>query len=161
MQLRPSVKFIKLSYIFCLILAVAIGVYLVAIERTQPDLVWLLLIPGFLLILTAIRHIQRRLTKLEILGDHLRYESGFISKSTRTVDLAKVQDVRVDQTLGQRLTRLGDLSLETAGQGSRIVIQSIDNPQEAADHILGLARAQRARPDSPTLGPPGAGHAGL
>jgi putative membrane protein len=160
MQLRPSLKFVKLSYVFCLILAVAIGVYLL-VDKTQPELVWTLVVPGFLLVVTAIRHIERRLIKLEILGDHLRYEAGFISKSTRTVDLAKVQDVRVDQTLGQRLVGIGDLSLETAGQGSRIVIRSIDNPQEAADHILGLARAQRAKPDSPTLGPPGAGHAGV
>jgi hypothetical protein len=29
--------------------------------------------------------------------------------------LAKVQDVRVDQTLGQRLLNIGDLSLESAG----------------------------------------------
>ncbi|MGD1092313.1 MAG: PH domain-containing protein [Bryobacteraceae bacterium] len=160
MQLRPSLKFVKLSYVFCLILAVAIGVYLL-VDKTQPELVWTLVVPGFLLVVTAIRHIERRLIKLEILGDHLRYEAGFISKSTRTVDLAKVQDVRVDQTLGQRLVGIGDLSLETSGQGSRIVIRSIDNPQEAADHILGLARAQRAKPDSPTLGPPGAGHAGV
>ena len=146
MQLRPSLKFIKLSYAFCVILAVAIGVYL-AVDKTRPDwAVWYLIAPGFLLVLTAIRHIQRRLVKLEILGDHLRYQSGLFSRSTRTMELAKVQDVRVDQTLGQRMAGIGDLSLETAGQGSRMVIESIDNPQQAADHILGLARAQRMKP---------------
>jgi membrane protein YdbS with pleckstrin-like domain len=160
MQLRPSIKFVKLSYVFCLILAVAIAVYLQT-DKTQPGLEWAFVVPGFFLVMTVIRHIKLRLVKLEILGDHLRYQAGFLSKSTRTVDLAKVQDVRVDQTLGQRMAKIGDLSLETAGQGSRITIQSIDNPQEAADHILGLARAQRLKPDSPTLGPPGAGHAGL
>ncbi len=146
MQLRPSIKFVKLSYVLCLVLAVAIGVYLVA-DKTHPDwAVWTLIVPGFLLILTAIRHVQRLLVKLEILGDHLRYESGLLSKSTRTMELAKVQDVRVDQTLGQRMANIGDLSLETAGAGSAMVIHSIDNPQQAADHILGLARAQRAKP---------------
>jgi membrane protein YdbS with pleckstrin-like domain len=160
MQLRPSLKFVKLSYVFCLVLAVAIAVYL---QVAKPDqyFVWMFLVPGFFLVMTAIRHIKLRLVKLEILGDHLRYQAGFLSKSTRTVDLSKVQDVRVDQTLGQRMAKIGDLSLETAGQGSRISIQSIDNPQEAADHILGLARAQRANPESPTLGPPGTGHVGL
>ncbi len=57
------------------------------------------------------------------------------------MELAKVQDVRVDQTLGQRMLNIGDLSLETAGETSRIVMQSIDRPQEAADHILELSRA--------------------
>lgn len=155
MLLRPSVKFIKLSYVLCLVLAVGIGVYLMA-DKTPPDyLVWSFVVPAFLLVMTVIRHIKRRLMKIEILGDRLRYQSGFLSKSTRTVELSKVQDVRVDQTLGQRMAKVGNLSLETAGQGSRIMIPSIDNPQEAADHILGLARAQRSIHDPLAPKPPG------
>jgi membrane protein YdbS with pleckstrin-like domain len=150
MQLRPSVKFVKLSYVLCLLLAVAIGVYALAEKPYQHNTLWALIAPGILLAITMIRHVQRRLIKLEILGDRLRYESGLMSKMTRTVELSKVQDVRVDQTFGQRMAHVGDLSLETAGQGSRIVIRSIDSPQTAADHILGLARAQRGQ-----TGPPG------
>lgn len=147
-RLRPSLKFIKLGYIACLILAVAIAVYILA-AGYQDQRIWLLLlVPAFFAVITVVRHIERRLIKLEILGDRLRYESGFLSKTTRTVELAKVQDVRVDQTLGQRLVNIGDLSFETAGQGSGIVLRSIDRPQAAADHILELARAQRTRPDS-------------
>jgi uncharacterized membrane protein YdbT with pleckstrin-like domain len=148
MQLRPSLKFIKLSYVLCLVLAVAIGVYLLVDKDHDPRLVWTLVVPGFLLIVTFIRHVERLRVKLDILGDRLRYESGFASKTTRTVELVKVQDVSVNQTLGQRMVNIGDLSLETAGQGSAIVIRSIDNPQAAADHILGLSRAQRAKPDA-------------
>lgn len=103
---------------------------------------WLAL-PALLAIFVLVRHVQRRLIKLTILDDRLRYEAGVLSKTTRTMELAKVQDVRVDQTLGQRLLNVGDLSLETAGGTSRIVIQSIDRPQEAADHILALSRSRR------------------
>lgn len=151
MQLRPSLKFIKLSYTLCLVLAVAIAVYLVATGNKDQQMWWLEVVPGFLVLLTAFRHIERRLIKLEILGDRLRYESGFLSKSTRTVELVKVQDVRVDQTFGQRMVNIGDLSLETAGQGSGIVVRSIDSPQQAADHILTLARGQRAKPETPSV----------
>jgi uncharacterized membrane protein YdbT with pleckstrin-like domain len=94
-----------------------------------------------LMIFVAVRHIQRRLTKITILGDRLRYEAGLFSKTTRTVELVKIQDVRVDQTLSQRLLNIGDISLETAGGSSRLVMQVIDRPQEAADHILELARS--------------------
>src|ERR1700761_4279069 len=73
MQLRPSLKFVKLSYLLCLLLAAAIGVYLL-VDQTHPDyFIWFLVVPGFLLIMTVIRHIERRVTKLEIIGDHLRY----------------------------------------------------------------------------------------
>lgn len=150
MQLRPSLKFVKLSYVIGLLMAVVLGVYLLA-ERAQADprLVWGFLLPGVWLLFTMIRHIQRRLVKITILGDRLRYEAGLFSKTTRSIELAKVQDVRVDQTLGQRMVGIGNLSLESAGGTSRIELDSIDRPQEAADHILGLAQAQRARPGDP------------
>lgn len=148
MLLRPSLKFVKLSYVFCLLLTVAIVVYLVtaSVPMIQGPYVFLFLLPTILAFFTLIRHIQKRLVKLMILGDRLRFESGLVSKSTRTIELVKVQDVRVDQSLGQRLANIGNLSLETAGGTSRIQMDGIDRPQEAADHILELARAQRIVP---------------
>jgi membrane protein YdbS with pleckstrin-like domain len=139
-ELRPSIKLVKLAYILSLIAAVAIAAYLLSI-RDRDDRLWaLLLLPAIAVFFAAIRHLRRRLTKLMVLEDRLRYESGLFSKTTRTIELAKVQDVRVDQTLGQRMLNIGDLSLETAGGASRIVMPSIDRPQEAADHILLLSR---------------------
>jgi len=146
MQLRQSLKFIKLSYVLCLVLAVGIGVYWAADEADRDNIRWLFVVPVLLAVWTVIRHIQRRLVKLTILGDRLRYEEGLFSKSTRTIELVKVQDVRVDQSFGQRMVNVGDLSMETAGGSSRIVVASIDRPQEAADHILELSRAQRNEP---------------
>ena len=141
MQLRASVKLIQVGYIASLILAVAVAIYLLAIHN-QDDRMWaLLVIPALLALFAATRHLKRRLVTLTIMSDRLRYEAGLFSKTTRSMELAKVQDVRVDQTLGQRLLNVGDLSLETAGGTSRIVMRSIDRPKEAADHILELARA--------------------
>jgi uncharacterized membrane protein YdbT with pleckstrin-like domain len=148
MHLRPSTKFIKLGYVSCVVLAVAIAVYLKSTGPADDRLWWVLIVPVFLALIVVVHHIKRRLMKLEVLGDRVRYESGFFSKTTRTEQINKLQDVRVDQTLGQRLIGVGDLSFETAGGSSRIVIRSIDRPQLAADHILELARAQGSRPDA-------------
>jgi membrane protein YdbS with pleckstrin-like domain len=153
MQLRPSLKLIKLSYVLCLVLAVAMGVYLGADNTHQPEAVWMLVLPAILAFFALVRHLQRRLVNLTILGDRLRYESGLFSKTTRTIELIKVQDIRVDQTLGQRIIKVGDLSLETAGGASRIIIHSIDRPQDAADHILELARGQRSKPSEGDVSP--------
>src|SRR5208282_431793 len=98
MQIRASLKMVKLGYILCLLLAAAIAVYLLAVHNEDPRMWGLLVVPAILMIFVMIRHIRRRLTKLIILNDRLRYESGLFSKTTRTVELAKVQDVRVDQT---------------------------------------------------------------
>jgi uncharacterized membrane protein YdbT with pleckstrin-like domain len=148
MVLRPSTKFIKLGYVFCLAMAVGIAAYLKSTGPTDEHFWWLLVVPAFLVVILLMRHLKRRMVKLEILGDRVRYESGFISKMTRTEEVIKLQDVRVDQSLGQRMIGIGDLSFETAGGTSRIVMHSIDHPQAAADHILELAKAQRLRPDA-------------
>lgn len=147
MVLRPSTKFIRLGYALCVILAVAIAAYLKSTGPEDVRLWWLLIVPGFLMVIVMTRHMKQRLIKLEVLGDRVRYQSGFLSKMTRTEEVIKLQDVRVDQTLGQRMMGIGDLSFETAGGSSRIVMPSIDRPQAAADHILELAKAQRQRPD--------------
>ena len=129
-------------------MALGIAVYLKSTGPADVRMWWLLILPGFLMIIVLTRHIRRRLIKLDIVGDRVRYESGFFSKMTRTEEVIKLQDVQVHQTLGQRIIGVGDLSFETAGGSSRIVMRSIDRPQLAADHILELAKTQRLRPDA-------------
>ena len=141
-QISTSVKTIKIGYLLCLLVAIGIAVYLLAIHN-QDDRMWgWLALPALGTLYLMLRHIRRRLVKLTILDDRLRYEAGFLSKTTRTMELAKVQDVRVDQTVGQRLLNIGNLSLETAGESSRIVMPSVDRPHQAADRILELSRGR-------------------
>ena len=141
MQLRASTKLIQFGYYISLLVAVAMAVYLLAIGNRDNRMWAMLALPALLALFTLVRHLQRRLIRLTIADGRLRYEAGLLSKTTRTMELAKVQDVRVDQTLGQRLLNVGNLSLETAGETSLIVMRSIDRPQEAADHILTLSRS--------------------
>jgi uncharacterized membrane protein YdbT with pleckstrin-like domain len=100
----------------------------------------LLSIPAAIALYAVALHLQKAFTHLTVDNGRIRYESGMLSKSTRTMDLSKLQDVRVDQNVSQRMLGIGDLSIESAGNTSQIVILSIDRPQEAADRILELAR---------------------
>ena len=59
--------------------------------------------------------------------------------------LREAKDVRFDQTLGQRMINTGDLSLETAGESSRIVMTSIDRPREIAEKLLEMSRQVREK----------------
>ncbi len=122
-------------------MAIGIAAYLLAIHN-QDERMWALLaLPALAALYLVMRHLRRRMVKLTIVDDRLRYEAGFLSKTTRTMELTKVQDVRVDQTVGQRMLNIGNLSLETAGETSRIVMPSVDRPHEAADQILALSRS--------------------
>jgi uncharacterized membrane protein YdbT with pleckstrin-like domain len=79
-------------------------------------------------------------------GDKLRYESGALSKTTRTIQVSKVQDVRVDQSLLQRLIGTGNLSIETAGETSRLTVENIDDPGAVADAITEASQGQPQKP---------------
>jgi len=149
MKVRQSLKGVKIAYALVALLAAAIAVYWYSASASPLPAevpLWApMLAPAALLLLTAIRHMRRRTTCLDVDGDRLRYEAGLFSKTSRIMELVKVQDVRFDQSFGQRIINTGDLSLETAGETSRIVMPSIDRPKEVAEHILELSRALRGK----------------
>ena len=147
--IRPTLKFIKLGYI--LVLAVVALTAWFTLNTTMP---WTPGIAALLLLWPAQRHIRRQVTKVIISGDKLRYEAGFLSKTTRTIQLSKVQDVTVHQTLGQRIVGVGDLSIETAGESSRLTVQSIDRPQPIADDIIEASHREANKALRPPAGPP-------
>jgi uncharacterized membrane protein YdbT with pleckstrin-like domain len=137
--IRPTMKFIKLGYVLVLLLIVACTIlFFTMIPPDDPwrGRPWILAAPAVFLIWPIRRHIQQRFTKATIAGDRLRYEVGAFSKSTRNISLPKVQDARVDQSVLQRMFGIGNLSIETAGEASRLTIRNVDRPQEVADEIL-------------------------
>ena len=89
----------------------------------------------FVLLWPIKRHLQRQTVKLTIAGDKLRYETGLTSKTMRIIQLPKVQDVRVLQSFWQRIFGVGDISIETAGESSRLVVENLDRPRELAEQI--------------------------
>ena len=137
--IRPSMKFIKLGYL--VVFALILGAFIAQnqLKDSLPVDMPLWPIPGvfaLLLLWPIARHIRQRFTKMTMVGDKLRYETGMLSKSTRTIQLSKVQDVTVKQSVGQRMGGVGDLSIETAGETSRLTFSNIDRPQEIADRII-------------------------
>jgi len=57
--------------------------------------------------------------------------------------MAKIQDVTVRQTFGQRLMGVGDIMLESAGESGGMAMRNLDGPRELADEII--AGSKRAR----------------
>lgn len=134
--IRPSLKMVRVGYtIVCIIIFVCVlaAVNWKALESWPA---WLLVLPFLLLAAPLRRQIQRSFIKLTILDDKLRYETGMLSKTTRNIQVAKIQDVVVDQSLWQRILNTGNLSIESAGESSRLTIADIDGPQQIAEKIL-------------------------
>jgi uncharacterized membrane protein YdbT with pleckstrin-like domain len=136
--IRPSMKTVWAAYAFAIIVILAgMWVYF-TYEADRPA--WT---TAFLLIILvpAIRmHFSRRMITMRFHDEHLTLETGFLSRTRRTVDMAKIQDVTVRQSLGQRLLGVGDLMLESAGESGSMAVANLDSPREIADEILASSR---------------------
>jgi uncharacterized membrane protein YdbT with pleckstrin-like domain len=134
--IQPTAKFLKAGTVLIALIFLALEIAYFSSWRDQEVLRPLPLVAPALFLWPGIRWLRRRFTKAVISGDRMRYETGISSKSTRTIQLSKLQDVRVDQKLFQRLFNIGNISLETSGETSRLTIVNIDNPQGVADDLL-------------------------
>lgn len=140
--IHPTRKWVKFQYTAVFVL-LCVCVFL----WNNYDLPsWLLIIPCVLFVFPITGGLKRRFTKMTISGDRLRYDTGILTRSSRTIQLHKVQDVRVDQTLFQRLTSVGTVSFETAGETSRLVFPNVDDPQGVADAIVEAAQSAPSTP---------------
>src|SRR5579872_1242074 len=138
--IRPSMKKIKAGYLIAVLLIVA-AIVVQQIYMPQEERWWLLPAVAAVFLFFPIRnHIRRQAIKVTIEGDKLRYEAGLLSKTTRNIQLSKIQDVRVDQSLGQRMLGVGDISIETSGEASRLEVDNIDAPQKVADDIIAASQ---------------------
>ena len=144
---RPSTKTVWAAYVFAIIvIAAAFWAYF----QYAPDKPrWLLAIP-FIALLPPVRmHLKRRIVTMRLLDDHLILETGFLSRTRRTVDTAKIQDVTVRQTFGQRLLGVGDLMMESAGESGMMSMPNIDRPRQIADAII---NSSKRAPDTRSRG---------
>jgi membrane protein YdbS with pleckstrin-like domain len=141
MQIRQSVKLILAAYGICgLIEGLIVAYWLVSDPHPTASYWALLAIPFAGQVWAAARHAEKLATTMNVDGGRIRYESGILSRTTRTLELSKIQDVRVDQSPMQRMLNIGNLSLETAGESGRLEMPSIDRPSQVADQLLDLAR---------------------
>ena len=138
--IRPSMKQVKVGYVLAVLVIVAAVVIHAKYLEQQTTFPWLPAVSLLVLLVPIRRHIRRQSIKVTIEGDKLRYEAGLLSKTTRNIQLSKVQDVRVDQSLGQRMLGVGDISIETSGESSRLEMDNVDAPQAIADEIVAASQ---------------------
>jgi uncharacterized membrane protein YdbT with pleckstrin-like domain len=138
LTIQPTAKFLKVGTVASALIFIALETLYLVEWRDRVEN-WVMILPPLILLWPLMGWIKRSMRKATVSGDRLRYETGFTSKSTRTIQLSKVQDVRVDQSLTQRMFGVGNISIETAGESSRLTLVHIDNPQALADELLNRA----------------------
>ena len=86
MVLRQSVKLLLVAYLFSGLLAAVIAIYWLT-SPDHPDVpIWVpLALPLALVLLTVVRHLARLTSRLTVVGDHVKFESGLLSRSMRVM----------------------------------------------------------------------------
>lgn len=140
LNVRPSLRRAKFSAVLC-VLFFAVVVW--AKAKLLPDAAWWLIVVGVLpFVAPLLAYVDSIRTRLWLEEGLVRFRHGFLVQTTRAMELRKIQDVRVERTLSQRMWGVGTLILESAGESSRLVIADIDNPQAAAETILRASRKE-------------------
>jgi uncharacterized membrane protein YdbT with pleckstrin-like domain len=141
--IRPTAKFLKAGTVLAAIVFIGLEIAYLVWWRQQVD-TWVMILPPLILLWPLVRWGRRQTMKTTIAGDRLRYETGLASKSTRTIQLSKIQDVRVEQRITQRIFGVGNLSIETAGETSFLTLMNVDDPQGLADEIMNRSQTSAA-----------------
>ena len=137
--IRPSMKLVRIGYtsVFIVVFICVLAYANSTAVNTIPA--WVAFLPALLFLWPLKYHLRTRFTRMVLSGDRLRYETGVFTRSKRVIQLTKVQDVRTDQTMAQRLFRTGNISVETAGETSLLTMRSVDNPDQVTEALLRAA----------------------
>jgi uncharacterized membrane protein YdbT with pleckstrin-like domain len=134
--IHPSAKLLKPLYWLA---AILIGLIFFYSNNTKTNLYGLMIVPAVIVLFAIAKHIRLRYTKLVVSGGKLRYETGIVSRSVRTMEIAKVQDVHVRQSFTERILGLGTITIQSAGETGSLTMAGVAQPQEVADYILETA----------------------
>jgi len=137
-RVGPTLKFIKLGYI-----AAGLGaVLLVALLAVTPLSTWVAVVFGLLLFLIpAYFHLRQRMISYSLTDQCIEVDSGLVSRTTRNIPLARIQDITVSASVLQRVLNFGNVVIDNASEdGGKVIIKNIDAPREYADRLLSRMR---------------------
>lgn len=136
--IRPTLRFLKAGAVLAALIFLALE--LLYLTLWQPDVGgWVMAVPPLILLWPLARYVRWRSEKILVTADRLRHESGLLGKTVRTIEINKLQQVNVRQTVRQRMFGVGDIGFETAGQGTWQGMRNIERPQQVADEIMNRA----------------------
>jgi uncharacterized membrane protein YdbT with pleckstrin-like domain len=144
--IRPTAKFLKAGLILMVLVIAVLEYFYFSQWKNDNSPSWLPFVFLVLLLWPLSRWIRWRSIRATVAGDRLRYEEGAASKVTRNIQLSKVQDVRVDQGVFDRMLGIGNISIETSGETSRLTIPNVDRPQSIADELMNRSQTGPVNP---------------
>ena len=145
--LRPTLVFVFLRYALAALIVIAVSGLAGLSHNQWPEVVTEL--TAFLVVLLIgivafsfpiYKHILRRREVYTLTNHKLEMRYGLLAKIVRNIPLRNIQDVTVTASAWQRLINIGDIEIDSASEGGKIVLDDIHYPERYASIILGELR---------------------
>lgn len=81
-------------------------------------------------------HIKHNHTVYKLTTVKVEIKSGLLSKTSRNLPLRHIQDVTVSESFRERLIGIGDVVIDSAAVGGKILMPNIKDPRKYAEMIL-------------------------
>ena len=133
----PTLFYVKLGYVAAAVGALILVALASAFLSQWFSIGFTVLIGLMLFLIPAYYHLRQKLIRYSLDEGTLEIATGFISRTTRTIPITRIQDVTVSATPWQRLFGCGDLVVDNASeQGGKVVLKNINSPKKYADILL-------------------------
>lgn len=119
------------------------------IKPTEPLLVYAAGIPAAVaLVWFGVRYTVWVTTHFVVTTDRVIYRSGVISKAGQNIPLERINNVAFSQSALERILRVGDLVIESAGESGRQVFDDVLDPSKVENRIYATMEQAKERDDT-------------
>ncbi len=136
--ISPTLMFVKVGYVLAALGALFLAA-LTSVFLSSVISVWLSVFIGLMLFLIpAFYHFKQKMVSYTLTESKLEIDEGFISRTTRSVPIRRIQDVTVSASVPQRMLGFGNLTIDNASDdgGGKVVMRNINTPKFYADVLL-------------------------
>ncbi len=133
--ISPTLKFVKGGYVLAAAGSLLIAAIASAFSLLTP--LWAMLAGLPIFLIPAFFHFKQKLIRYSLTDTKLEIDKGFISRTTRSIPIRRIQDVTVSASVAQRMLGFGDVMIDNAGDdGDKIVLKNINTPKRYAEVLL-------------------------
>ncbi len=102
------------------------------------SIVRMLMLLGILavIIYVAVQYLEWRSINFELTTHRVMFSAGVFSRSTESIALDRIQNIRVHQSFRARMVDAGDIEIESAGRDGSEVLHLIRDPQGFVSAVM-------------------------
>jgi uncharacterized membrane protein YdbT with pleckstrin-like domain len=142
---RPSWRSIIGFYVVGVLVAAAIGAIVGLIDETGTGIVAFVVLLAIVVLVGWLRRVS---TRYLISDERLWIKHGLLAKRTQETRLARVQNVNTDQSLLDRMLRVGTVDFDTAGSDTPeadFAFRGVSDPGGVAQTVDAAIRRSQAQ----------------